>query len=87
MVIFAALTNKDPNAVLVVACGAGVTAGSFVPHPEVKEITIVDIEPLVPENVAPRFAKENFDVVNSPKTTVIIDDGRHFIHTTKKNSM
>ncbi len=79
-----ALTNKDPNAVLVVACGAGVTAGSFVPHPEVKEITIVDIEPLVPEKVAPRFASENFDVVNSPKTTVVIDDGRHFIHTTKK---
>jgi spermidine synthase len=79
-----ALTNKDPNAVLVVACGAGVTAGSFVPHPEVKEITIVDIEPLVPEKVAPRFATENFDVVNSPKTTVVIDDGRHFIHTTKK---
>lgn len=79
-----ALTNKDPNAVLVVACGAGVTAGSFVPHPEVHDITIVDIEPLVPEKVAPRFATENFDVVNSPKTTVVIDDGRHFIHTTKK---
>lgn len=79
-----ALLNKDPNSVLVVACGAGVTAGSFVPHPEVKKITIVDIEPLVPKNVAPRFAKENFDVVNSPKTTVVIDDGRHFIHTTKQ---
>ena len=79
-----ALTNKDPNSVLVVACGAGVTAGSFVPHPEVNDITIVDIEPLVPKNVAPRFAKENFDVINSPKTTVIIDDGRHFIHTTRK---
>ncbi len=79
-----ALLNNDPNSVLVVACGAGVTAGSFVPHPEVKKITIVDIEPLVPENVAPRFATENFDVVKSPKTTVVIDDGRHFIHTTKE---
>ena len=40
--------------------------------------------PLVPENVAPLFAKENFDVVNNDKTTVVIDDGRHFIHTTKE---
>lgn len=79
-----ALLNKDPNNVLVVACGAGVTAGSFIPHPEVKKITIVDIEPLVPECVAPMFSKENFSVVSDSRTKVIIDDGRHFIHTTKE---
>ena len=79
-----ALLNKNPESVLVVACGAGVTAGSFVPHPEVKRIVICDIEPLVPKYVAPLFAKENFDVVNDERTTVVIDDGRHFIHTTKE---
>jgi spermidine synthase len=79
-----ALLHNDPNSVLVVACGAGVTAGSFVPHPEVNEIIIVDIEPLVPEKVAPLFSEENHDVINSDKTTVVIDDGRHFIHTTLK---
>jgi spermidine synthase len=79
-----ALINKNPESVLVVACGAGVTAGSFVPHPEVKRIVICDIEPLVPHNVAPRFAKENFDVVNDPRTELVFDDGRHFIHTTKE---
>ena len=79
-----ALLNKKPESVLVVACGAGVTAGSFVPHPEVKRIVICDIEPLVPQNVAPRFAKENYDVVNDPRTELVYDDGRHFIHTTKE---
>ena len=44
-----ALVHPNPKSVLVVACGAGVTAGSFVPHPEVEEIVICDIEPLVPE--------------------------------------
>jgi len=79
-----ALTVANPESVLVVACGAGVTAGTFVVHPEVKRIVICDIEPLVPTMVAPMFAKENFDVVNDPRTQVVIDDGRHFIRTTKE---
>ncbi|MBN1974015.1 MAG: fused MFS/spermidine synthase [Sedimentisphaerales bacterium] len=79
-----ALLNKNPKNVLVVACGAGVTAGSFVPHPEVEKIVIVDIEPLVPKEVAPRFSTENFSVVTDPRTQVVIDDGRHYIHTTKE---
>jgi len=79
-----ALTVTNPESVLVVACGAGVTAGSFVVHPEVKRIVICDIEPLVPAKVAPMFAQENFNVVNDPRTQVVIDDGRHFIRTTKE---
>ncbi|MEX2317391.1 MAG: hypothetical protein WD669_09585, partial [Pirellulales bacterium] len=90
-----ALVHKDPKTVLVVACGAGVTAGSFIPHPEVKEIVICDIEPLVPNVVTPFFKKANFDVVGpanrkSPenpdgRVTVIIDDGRHYIRTLDPN--
>ena len=79
-----ALTVANPESILVVACGAGVTAGSFVVHPEVKRIVICDIEPLVPKIVAPMFAKENYNVVNDPRTEVVIDDGRHFIRTTKE---
>ena len=79
-----AFAVKNPENVLVVACGAGVTAGSFVPFPEVKHITIVDIETVVPKYVAPMFKKENYDVVNDPRTVVRWDDGRHFIRTTKE---
>jgi spermidine synthase len=78
-----ALIAKKNENVLVVACGAGVTAGSFIPYPTVKHITICDIEPLVPHHVAATyFAKENYGVVDDPRTTVVIDDGRHFIRTT-----
>ncbi|MBI3416090.1 MAG: fused MFS/spermidine synthase [Verrucomicrobia bacterium] len=77
-----ALAHEKPESVLVVACGAGVTAGSFVTHPEIKRIVICDIEPLVPKFVAPMFAKENFNVINDPRTEVVSDDGRHFIRTT-----
>jgi len=34
--------------VLVVGCGAGVTAGSFILHPHEK-IVICELEPLVPK--------------------------------------
>ena len=34
-----------PSSVLVVGFGAGVTAGSFVPYPEVRSITICELEP------------------------------------------
>ena len=81
------LARPDPDAVqsvLVVACGAGVTAGSFVPYDTVRRIVICDIEPMVPKHVAPMFAKENYNVVADPRTQVIVDDGRHFVRTTKE---
>jgi spermidine synthase len=80
----AGLAHPRPESVLVVACGAGVTAGSFVVHPEVKRIVICDIEPLVPKFVAPMFEKENYGVVHDPRTEIVLDDGRHFIRTTKE---
>lgn len=80
----AGLTCENPQSVLVVACGAGVTAGTFVLYPSIARIVICDIEPLVPKYVAPKFSKENYDVVNDPRTEVICDDGRHFIRTTSE---
>ena len=78
--------------VLVIACGAGVTAGSFIPYPDLKRITICDIEPLVPKVVAPMFGEENYHIVDGidrenphrvsgKQVTVIYDDGRHYINT------
>ena len=88
-----ALVHKKPESVLVVACGAGITAGSFVPHPDVKRIVICDIEPLVPTIVTPMFGTENYHVVdgiarenphtvNGKQVEVVYDDGRHFLRTT-----
>lgn len=79
-----ALATRHPESVLVVACGAGVTAGTFVLHPEVRRIVICDIEPLVPQHVAPMFEQENYGVVRDPRTEIVADDGRHFIRTTRE---
>ena len=90
-----ALVHKKPESVLVVACGAGITAGTFVLHPDVKRIVICDIEPLVPTVVTPMFGKENYHVVdgiarenphtvNGKQVEVVYDDGRHFLRTTRE---
>ena len=79
-----ALAYPDPKSVLVVACGAGVTAGSFIPHTNIQRIVICDIEPLVPKYVTPRFGKENYDVVDNKRVEMVHDDGRHFIRTTRE---
>jgi len=79
-----ALVHPEPKSVLVVGCGAGVTAGSFLPHPSVKRIVICEIEPLIPRVVAEHFAEENYGVVKDAKVEVVYDDARHFILTTRE---
>ena len=42
-------------------------------------MTIVEIEPLVPQAAPTYFSEPNFDVVSNPKVQVRIDDGRHYL--------
>jgi spermidine synthase len=76
------LLPTNPSNVLVIGCGAGVTAGAVSIDPAVKTQTIAEIEPLVPAVVSKYFGEQNFNVVTNPKVTVKIDDARHFILTT-----
>ncbi len=43
-----ALFHPNPKSVLIVGFGAGVTAGSFVVHPDIQRIVICEMEPLIP---------------------------------------
>jgi spermidine synthase len=76
------LVPKNPNKVLVIGCGAGVTAGAVSVDPMVKDQTIAEIEPLVPQVVSTHFSQHNFDVVRNPKVKVHLDDARHYLLTT-----
>jgi spermidine synthase len=81
---FTTLIPEHPREVLVIACGAGVTAGAASIDPRVERLTIAEIEPLVPSFVAPYFGEYNFNVVRNPKVHVEVDDARHFLTTTKQ---
>jgi len=78
------LVPKNPNKVLVIGCGAGVTAGAVSIDPMVKDQTIAEIEPLVPRVVSTHFAQHNFNVVANPKVKVHLDDARHYLLTTNE---
>jgi spermidine synthase len=76
------LVPKQAKKVLVIGCGAGVTAGAVSVDPAVEHETIAEIEPLVPRVVSTYFSQHNFSVVTNPKVHVRIDDARHFVETT-----
>jgi len=79
-----ALLHARPRSVLIVGCGAGVTAGAFVVHPDIERIVICEIEPLIPKVVAEYFGPENHHVLKDPRVEIVYDDARHFIQTTKE---
>jgi spermidine synthase len=79
---FTHLVPSAPKDVLVIGLGAGVTAGAVSIGPGVERMTIVEIEPLVPQVVSTYFADYNDHVLQNPKVRVFVDDGRHFLQTT-----
>ena len=78
------LVPENPHRVLVIGCGAGVTAGAVSIEPRLQKETIAEIEPLVPKVVSTHFAEHNFDVIRNPKVEVRVDDGRHYLLTSKE---
>ena len=77
-------SRRARKKVLVIGCGAGVTAGAVSIDPDLEHETIAEIEPLVPKVVSTYFAEHNFSVVTNPKVHVQLDDARHYLMTTKE---
>jgi spermidine synthase len=78
------LVPSHARSVLVIGCGAGVTAGAVSIDPLVERVTIAEIEPLVPRVVSKYFGAENHHVIDNPKVRVQIDDARHFLLTSRE---
>jgi spermidine synthase len=78
------ITKNPTKKVLVIGCGAGVTAGAVSIDPYLEQETIAEIEPLVPQVVSTYFADHNFDVIRNKKVRVQLDDARHYLMTTKE---
>jgi spermidine synthase len=77
-----ALIHPNPRSVLVVGFGGGVTAGTFTTYPGVQRIVICELEPLIPPTSTRFFGKENYRVMNDPRTQIVYDDARHFVAVT-----
>jgi len=79
-----ALAHPAPHRVLVVGFGSGVTAGTFLAYPGVERVVICELEPLIPRRVAEYFADVNGGVARDPRVTIVYDDARHYMLTTKE---
>lgn len=79
-----ALAQGNPQRVLVVGCGSGMTAGAFLKHPSVKEIVLCEMERNVITAARDNFSVQNYGVLDDPRTTIVIDDARHFLATCRE---
>jgi spermidine synthase len=75
------LVPAHPAKVLVIGCGAGITAGALSLGPGVESLTIAEIEPLVPMVASAYFGDDNHHVLSDPRVTLRVDDGRHVLAT------
>jgi spermidine synthase len=76
------LIHPNPKSVLGIGFGAGVSAGTFTRYPGIEKITICEIEPVIPPTSTRYFGKQDYEVMNNPKTHIVYDDARHFVLTT-----
>ncbi len=79
-----ALVHQSPRRVLIVGCGAGITAGTFLLYPEVEKVVICEIEPAVWKKVVPYFKKENYNLASDPRVELVLEDARHFLLTSQE---
>jgi spermidine synthase len=77
-----ALLHAHPQSVLGIGFGAGVSAGTFTTYPSIKRITVCEIEPIIPPISTRYFAREDYDVLDNPRTRIVYDDARHYVLTT-----
>jgi len=77
------LLHPDPNEVLLIGMGAGVSTGTIASYPGVEDVTVVELSGEVPGGTR-KFADVNFDALDNPKVKVVINDGANYVKATKR---
>jgi len=77
------LLHEDPQQVLVVGLGSGVTLGAVQQHEELKEVDMIEIEPAVAEAAA-YFSQYNHNALSDPRLNLVIADARNYVLMTRK---
>jgi spermidine synthase len=77
------MLHPHPDDVLMICLGGGIAAGAAAALPEVKSLTVVDLESSVVD-AAKLLSRENNAVLQNPKTSVVIEDGRNYVMTSRR---
>jgi len=77
------LLHPNPEKVLVIGLGSGITLGAVEQYSELKEVDAVELEPAVVE-AASYFSQFNNNALRDPRFNLIITDARNYVLTTEK---
>jgi spermidine synthase len=77
------LFHRNPKKVAGIAFGTGQTFGACLLYP-IDKIDCVEIDARVIEACKGRFDKENYGILDNPKSTIIVDDGRFYMGGTRE---
>ena len=75
--------HDSPKEVMVIGLGSGMTAGSVLQHPAVENMDVLEISPEVVE-ASDYFKEENYDLLNDPRTNLIVADARNYLLASEK---
>ncbi|MDF1534912.1 MAG: polyamine aminopropyltransferase [bacterium] len=71
-------THRDPRRVLIIGGGDGGTVREVLKHPEVEEVTLVEIDRMVVE-AALEYLPDISAGLGDPRTRIVYDDGVRFV--------
>jgi spermidine synthase len=80
------MVAKKRQRILMIGGGGGITTREVLRHSQVKEITVVDIDPIMMDfgKTLKPLVKFNKGALNNPKVRTVIQDGRKFVEKNKK---
>ncbi|MEN9677326.1 MAG: hypothetical protein RIS76_3222 [Verrucomicrobiota bacterium] len=78
------LLRPHSREALVVGLGSGVTVGSFLRHPEVSHVDVVEISPDVVATTERFFNEVNGNALADPRVHLAVEDAKTFLKTTKR---
>jgi len=77
------LLHESPKEVAVIGLGLGITLSATVRHPTIEKAQVIELSPEMV--TAHNHLKElTGDIMNNPKISLLIDDGRNFLSMTEK---
>ncbi|MFL6234027.1 MAG: spermidine synthase, partial [Thermoanaerobaculia bacterium] len=78
------LFHPHPRRVLTIGLGGGLTLRAVVHHPEVEQVTVAELDPLVVDAARRRFAPFNERALGDPRVRVVTNDGRNYVDGTRE---
>lgn len=77
------LLHENPEDVLVIGLGSGITLGAVEQHEELKRVDAVEIEPAVVE-AAYYFSEYSNNALLDPRLNLVVNDARNYVLKTDK---